>query len=307
MTVYFTRLPDHSKPEFDEQAHFDTFKQSNVVFNAISSKSCCDNHIGCLSFKTVLSGDESYGINRQQVVVRPGQFLILNNDQVYSSRIDHGEKVRSISIFFKKDFASSVYHDAVKSEKALLDHPFNSFESLEFYQTLYELGPDLQIQLSSLINALENNPCDDAIIDIHLIDLLHYLIHQHKSELYRAKRVNALKLNTKTEIYKRLCIAKDILHSSYMDSPDLKTISLNACLSVPQLVRQFKNVFRTTPHQYLTRIRLRRAADLLRYTNKPVHEITWLCGFENVSAFCRAFKTQYAVQPLHFRNNNLEN
>jgi transcriptional regulator GlxA family with amidase domain len=86
-----------------------------------------------------------------------------------------------------------------------------------------------------------------------------------------------------------------------MDKVDLSAISNLACLSVPQLVRQFKFVFHATPHQYLVRIRLKRAAELLKLTNKPVHEITWKCGFENFSAFCRAFKSEYGVQPGHFR------
>jgi AraC-like DNA-binding protein len=304
MTLYFTRLPDHSKPGFDEKAHFNTFKQSNVVFNAISNNSTCDNHAGCLSLKTVLCGEEWYGINGRRVAVRPGQFLILNDDQCYSFRIDHGEKVRSLSIFFKKDFASSVFRDAINTEKDMLENPYDSLETLEFYQTLYELGPEMQIRLSRLICSLENEPDAGFAMDGHLIDILNQLIQKHKSELYRTKTVNALRPNTRTEIYKRLCIAKDLLHSSYMDSPDLKTIGSIACLSVPQLVRQFKSVFHTTPHQYLTRIRLDRAADLLKYSNKPVHEITWMCGFENVSAFCRAFKTQHAVKPLEFRNKD---
>ncbi|WP_448633871.1 helix-turn-helix domain-containing protein [Pedobacter panaciterrae] len=103
------------------------------------------------------------------------------------------------------------------------------------------------------------------------------------------------------EIYKRLCIAKDFLHSTFMEKHDLDTLSSNACLSVPQLVRQFKSVFKTTPYQYLIQIRLDRAVELLKNSNKPVHEITWQCGFENVSAFCRAFKSAYGTQPLIFR------
>ncbi|WP_350340015.1 helix-turn-helix domain-containing protein [Paraflavitalea speifideaquila] len=49
---------------------------------------------------------------------------------------------------------------------------------------------------------------------------------------------------------------------------------------------------------------MQRAAHLLKHTNQPVHEITWQCGFENVSAFCRAFKSHYGVQPIAFRKSS---
>jgi len=300
--MYFTSLPDHTKPGFDEALHFSRFKKHNLIFNAESNASNCDNHVGCLSFKTVLRGEEWYGINRQRLAVRPGQFLILNDDQNYSCRSENGEKLKILSVFFKKEFASSVFRDALHTEVLLLDEPLgNRTQNLEFFQTLNHVTPELQLQLSGLLTALDQQGYEENMMDEYLVFLLHQLIRTHKSESNHIGKVAALKSSTRTEIYKRLCVAKDILHSTYMEHTDLAHISSLACLSVPQLVRQFKAVFHITPHQYLIRIRLKHAADLLKFTDKPIHEITWMTGFENVSAFCRAFKSGYGVQPLNFR------
>jgi AraC family transcriptional regulator len=300
--MYFTSLPDHTKPGFDEQLHFSRFKKQNIIFNALSSYSHCDDHVGCLSFKTMFSGEEWYGINNRQIAVRRGQFLMLNDDQNYSCHIDTHEKVRCLSVFFKKEFASSVFQDTIYGERTLLDDPFrNDNNTLEFFQNLNQIGPELQEQLSGLIAALDTSGYDSTMVDEHLVFLLRHLIQTQKLEAKRAGKVNALKAGTRAEIYKRLCIAKDVLHSSFMDNPDLNVISSTACLSVSQLLIQFKAVFQTTPYQYLSRLKLEHAAQLLKLTDKPVHEITWLCGFENVSAFCRAFKSAHGVQPLNFR------
>jgi len=86
--MYFTSLPDHRNPDFDEPAHFSRFQQQNIIFNAISNKSHCDRHVGCLSIKTVRGGEEHYGVGKRRLTIRPGQLLILNNDQEYSCRID---------------------------------------------------------------------------------------------------------------------------------------------------------------------------------------------------------------------------
>lgn len=300
--MYFTSLPDHSRPGFDETLHFSKFRKYNIIFNALSARSHCDNHVGCLSFKTVLSGEEWYGINHHRIAVRPGSFLILNDDQAYSCNIDHSEKIGTLSVFFKKEFASAIFRDALYSEAMLLDEPLNNGEkTLEFFQTLHSITPVLQQQLSNLITTLDNEGYNSAIIDERLVFFLHELIRIHRSASRSVRKVDALKSSTRTEIYRRLCVAKDILQSSYMDHPDLNMLSHIACLSVPQLVRQFKAVFHTTPYKYLIRVRLEHAAKLLKQTDQPVHEITWRCGFENTSAFCRAFRTGFGMQPVTFR------
>ncbi|MEV4883993.1 helix-turn-helix transcriptional regulator [Chitinophaga ginsengisegetis] len=300
--MYFTSVPDHTEPGFDEALYFSKFKKHNIIINAESSGSRCDDHVGCLSFKTVLSGEEWYGIDRRRLVIRPGQFLVLNDDQRYSCRTDGNEKVKCLSVFFQKEFASSVFDDMLNSEETLLQYPSSDNKTApEFFQTLNTITPDLQAQLTGLTTTIENRGYDAAMADERLVFLLRHLIGVHKSEMVRGDKVNAVKATTRKEIYKRLCIARDVLHSSYTENLDLYKISHLACLSVPQLIRQFKAVFHCTPYQYLIRIRLEHAARLLQHTNKPVQEITWICGFENTSAFCRAFKSAYGIQPMIFR------
>ena len=301
--MYYTSLPDHTQKEFDEAAHFSQFKQHNIIFNALAARTYDVNHVGCLSVKRVLSGEEWYGVNGRQLAARPGKFLILNNDQDYSCRVDTSGEVRIQSVFFKTSFAASVFRDTMAGEETLLDDPEGAApSSLEFYQTLNDMDSQLERQFESLMSILDGNGYTSSRVDEHLVFLLRHLVVRHKSEIKRAEQVDALKPATRKEIYKRLCIAKDFLHSSFADNLDLDGISHTACLSSPQLVRQFKAVFHTTPYQYLTRIRLNHAGRLLRDSSIPVQEVTWQCGFENTSAFSRAFKAFYGVTPLHYRS-----
>ncbi|MCW3465866.1 helix-turn-helix transcriptional regulator [Chitinophaga nivalis] len=304
--MYITSLPDHTAPGFNEALHFGRFQQQNMVFNALSRRSNCDNHVGCLSFKTVLRGEEWYGIDRRRVAVRPGQFLLLNDDQRYACKIDSEEPVSCLSVFFKKTFATAVFRETLQSEESLMDDPFSpDGHTPTFFQTLNPVTPVLQRQLHALITDLESTGYEAAKTDEHLVFLLHQLLRNQGAAVREMKQVHALKPAVRKEIYQRLCMARDLLHSCYMDQPDLQMISREVCLSVPQLVRQFKAVFRVTPYQYLIRIRLYHAAILLRQTNKPVLDITWMCGFENMSAFCRAFKAVHGLSPLHFRKQSI--
>ena len=196
--MYFKGLPDHAKPDFDLQSHFSLFKKSNVIFNALSSYSVCDHHVGCLSFKTVLDGEEWYGIGNRQVAVRPGKFLMMNNNQAYSSRIDTTEDVRSLSIFFKEEF--------------LIDNPsMIKLINPEFIQTLTNINHELQIKLTVLISTLNSNGYINSIVDEHLMFILRDLIVIQLSGTDHINRIKAVKPYTRIEIYKRLCVAKDLI------------------------------------------------------------------------------------------------
>jgi AraC family transcriptional regulator len=301
-TMYFTQLPNHDDPGFDEAVHYGRFKKQNMVFNAFSTQSYCPNHVGCLSIKTVVKGEEWYGIDNHKVAVRPGQFLILNNDQPYSCEIYRGQGAKTLSVFFEKTFAAAIFHDMLHTEENGLDQPGNhDTETPEFYQTLHPVDHQLNHHLTTLVTQLDTEGYDRAQTDEHLTFVLRHLVSTHKKETRLANQVNAIKASTKKELLRRLCIAKDIIHSQYDQPLDLARLGAEACLSTPQLIRQFKTVFHQTPHQYLMGIRLQHAAEKLKTSDIPVSELAWHCGFNDPSAFGRAFRNAHGLSPERYR------
>lgn len=53
---------------------------------------------------------------------------------------------------------------------------------------------------------------------------------------------------------------------------------------------------------YLIDLRLKKAGELLKYSNKSMSEIAELCGYQSSIFFSRQFKQRMGVTPLHFRN-----
>ncbi|HMJ69026.1 MAG TPA: AraC family transcriptional regulator [Cyclobacteriaceae bacterium] len=299
--MYFTSLPDHSDPAFDEETHFGRFGTTNIVFNAQSNGARCDNHVGCFSVKTVLRGEEWYGLDGRKVAVRPGQFLILNDGQRYSCWIE-GKPVRTVSIFFAKEFVKLALQDLRNTEEESVDDPFGSGCDIpEFYQSLHSFDYPLQHRLRGLISSLDAEGYVSGMVDERLMPLLSSLISVHRNDVTLSKKVHGVKSSTQKEIFKRVSIARDTLHSCYREKPDLKFVGAISCLSVPQLVRQFRAVFGTSPHQYLNAIRLQNAFQLLQSTDLSVADIALDCGFDNANAFCRAFKSRYGMNSSRVR------
>jgi AraC family transcriptional regulator len=82
---------------------------------------------------------------------------------------------------------------------------------------------------------------------------------------------------------------------------DLETAASVAGLSNFHFLRIFAKAVGVTPHQYLVRCRLRRAAQMLAESNRPISDIALEVGFTDLSNFVRTFGRAAGVSPRRFR------
>ena len=82
---------------------------------------------------------------------------------------------------------------------------------------------------------------------------------------------------------------------------ELEDAARQAGVSPFHFLRMFASVLGVTPHQYLLRSRLRRAARQLTDDSKPVTDVAYDVGFNDLSNFVRTFHRAAGVSPLKFR------
>lgn len=82
---------------------------------------------------------------------------------------------------------------------------------------------------------------------------------------------------------------------------DLDRAAGEAGLSPFHFLRLFADVLAVTPHQYLVRARLRRAARLLIDPSRAITDIAFDVGFGDLSNFVRTFRRAAGVSPRDFR------
>jgi AraC-like DNA-binding protein len=95
--------------------------------------------------------------------------------------------------------------------------------------------------------------------------------------------------------------------SAWIDARCDEDVSLAACsahsgLSPFHFLRIFTRVVGVTPHQYLIRSRLRRAASALAVADRSVTEVALASGFNDLANFARAFRRAAAITPTAYRN-----
>ena len=66
----------------------------------------------------------------------------------------------------------------------------------------------------------------------------------------------------------------------------------------------FKESMGCPPQEFLIRLRLSRAADMMKGMNHSIGDIAARCGYPNQLHFSRAFKKRYGVSPREWRAQN---
>jgi AraC-like DNA-binding protein len=88
-------------------------------------------------------------------------------------------------------------------------------------------------------------------------------------------------------------------HSS--EEVDLEDAAKESGLSRFHFLRTFSSVLGVTPHQFLVRARLRRAASMLAEDRRPITDIAFDVGFGDLSNFVHSFHRAAGVSPRAFR------
>jgi AraC-like DNA-binding protein len=97
--------------------------------------------------------------------------------------------------------------------------------------------------------------------------------------------------------YIHLLRAKDLIDRRYGEPLDVATLAAEAYASSAHFTRSFRRAFGETPHQYVVRRRVERAADLLRATELSATEVGLDVGFATLSSFSKAFRALMGESP----------
>ena len=156
----------------------------------------------------------------------------------------------------------------------------------------------------SIINAIQPSP--DAPNDQELIIYSKVPVRDKRGRIIGIvgihRRVDNLRAQPKT--FGRISRAVEALHQRFTENHDTASLAAMTGLSRSQFDRHFHRLFGTTPHEYLLRVRVHHACNLLEQTPKPITAIALDVGFYDHSHFSRIFRRIMGVSPLGFRKRH---
>ncbi len=96
----------------------------------------------------------------------------------------------------------------------------------------------------------------------------------------------------------------EVMESNYCYDLKISEFAEIANRSTSTFRREFEDYYQTTPGKWLTGKRLEKASLLLKTSSKTISELTFDCGFKNVSHFSKSFKKKFKFSPTEYRQQN---
>lgn len=103
--------------------------------------------------------------------------------------------------------------------------------------------------------------------------------------------------STYPSLVERVHHAAELLEQMMLDPPGIFDLCGTVGLNHNKLIQGFKGVFGQTPFEYLSTIRLQKAAKLIQSGEQNVTEAAFSVGYSNLSHFARIFRQEFGVNP----------
>ena len=110
-------------------------------------------------------------------------------------------------------------------------------------------------------------------------------------------------------LYSKLIVGYKLKSIQYMESRYVEQITIATLAQLENYnptyyIGWFKNRTGLTPNEYLNRIRIRNAKELLINTQYRIIDIALQTGYANASSFARAFRLNEGISPQKYRQQN---
>ncbi len=112
-----------------------------------------------------------------------------------------------------------------------------------------------------------------------------------------------IRAGTAESYRERVLRAQMYLQDHLSEAVDLEQLASVACFSPYHFHRIFRGMTGESVMEHVRRLRLERAAQRLKSSDRAVTELAFEAGYESLEAFTRAFRARFGEPPSSFREN----
>lgn len=240
-----------------------------------------------------LSGERHYFIKDRTYLVRKGDLVLINLNELHKTSMAATPTYERILINFKKDFLCGLANTEDNFDLLSCFTAENSLIRLSMPEQTF-----VENLLFKLIKENDNAALGSSIyLKILLVELLiffnRYLL-QH----------NFKQFDYPNSLHKKISEIAKYINANYAQRLTLTDVSNIFFLSPYYLSRSFKEVTGFTFIEYINNIKIKESQRFLRETKLNITEISEKVGFESSTHFGRVFKNITGFSPLNYRKMN---
>jgi AraC-like DNA-binding protein len=233
-----------------------------------------DNKVGRLDYYVIYvsSGTLTFYSKDTQINAVAGSFALLPASKGYKYSYSGGEELA----YYWAHFTGS------QAEQYLSDY------SLEFFPRVYRSSESRRIiqRFQSIFDAFEKQ---DRFRDRDLCALLDRLL------------ITLARSVTSEATSASLASSVRYINSNYTSSIRIPELAAMEHLSVSRYIFLFKERFGIPPKQYILKLRMSLARELLFSTDLSIKQIGIMCGYEDSHFFSKCFKSFFGAGPTQYR------
>ena len=268
------------RPEARELASGNGWSVRDIVCTAGPADRPFEEQHEVHSIAIVVGGTFQYRTSTGRELMTPGSLLLGNAGDCFTCGHEHGTGDRCLSFSYTRDFCEQ-FGEAAGIAAARFRKPRLA--------PARELSPLVAKATELLAGA------DSAQFEELTHQLLARTLQIGSGNPARRGEPYPSSLARVTRVIRMIDAHPEIAH-------DLASLAGIARLSPYHFLRMFEQLTGTTPHQYLLRMRLRRAAIRVRRESAKILDIALDCGFADVSNFNRMFRVEFGVSPRAWRS-----
>ena len=246
----------------------------------------------------VLKGSCRHLFEGQSVVVKPGDVLVIHPGATHT--YDQFDQLELVNIIYDMKRLCLPILDGVQMPLFRIlfpDDPGNVYRSGE---PVVHLAPDALGKIAAMIQTIDFELkssrqgrylyCLSIFLEIVVILCRIYSGEDHESQ--------------EKEIPFRIGEAVEYMNAHYQDPVSVDQMARKACMSRRNFYLQFKNATGCSPVQYLIKLRVSRAMEMLLYSEMRISDIAEKCGFCDSNYFCKIFRSMTGLPPRQYRQRN---
>jgi AraC-like DNA-binding protein len=271
-----------------------------VILNGVAREHYGGDREGAFSIKWMPKGSSVYRVEGASHRLSSDHAVILNARQPYELEFTSRAGSESLCVFFTDDLVARAWRDLNAPDELDAGEDDGDGALPEFPDLVFRPTEPVAKRLASLRDGYQHP--DPSILpgEEEMLGLLVRLLTTARDHGRAASRLPAAKASTQRRLAARIERARELIEYSE-EAPSLDALAEASALSKFHLLRSFKAAYGCTPSAYWRGRRLDRARTLLRGASMSVAEIGQALGYESVSAFIRAFRRHFGVNPSAVR------
>lgn len=236
-----------------------------------------------VSIAAVTAGSFQYRTREGAATLAPGSLLLGNTEACFECGHAHARGDRCLAFHYEPAFFEAVVADVPGAREA------------RFMRASLPALPEL-VPLVAEAEAARDDGDRDAFEELALRFAAAAVILQRRQR--PARRA------TSARDERRVTLALRRIERAPQARLPLTALAREAGLTPFHFLRVFRAVVGLTPHQFILRTRLDRAALRLRRGAEPVTDVAYACGFNDLSTFNRRFRRLMGVTPGVWRDGH---